>query len=161
MPSHAGDRGPVSVIYDVVKSCLLYTRDAGNHCCWAAFLNLGCLVVGCRFALGGRGGQRELSLDIARVGEAAAGVSAWSGSLLFPGVMEVLPTRGADPSSAIPWPVETLRWACFWHALVRYAWDALTCQGGSWSLLPIDAAEPGALFAIVPLTQAVYSQRDA
>ena len=55
--------------YYVVKSCLLYTRDvsdlaAGQHS------NLGCLVVGCRFALGGRGGQRELSLDIARVGDA-------------------------------------------------------------------------------------------
>ena len=68
-PSHAGERGPVSVIYDVVKSCLLYTRDVGDLAA-GQHSNLGCLVVGCRFALGGRGGQRELSLDIARVHDA-------------------------------------------------------------------------------------------
>ena len=60
-------------------------------------------------------------------------------------------THGADPSFPIPWPVVTLWWACFWHALARYAWVASTCPGGSWSLLPIDVAVAGCALCHVPL----------
>ena len=92
-------------------------------------------------------------------------ICAWAGPHLSVKVVSgchgSIGAHGADPSFPIAWPVETLWWPSLWHALARYAWVALTCPGGSWSLLPIDAAEPGALFAIVPLTQAVYSQRDA
>ena len=59
-------------------------------------------------------------------------------------------THGADPSFPIPWPVETLWWACLWPALARYAWVALTCPGGSWSLLPIDAAVAGCALGQCP-----------
>ena len=39
----------------------------------------------------------------------------------------------------------------FWHALARFTWVASTCFGGSWSLLPIDAAVVVCALCHVPL----------